>query len=258
MQAYARVTRKTEYCYLELYSGHGNAICDGTDCYMEGAELRALTGDAKFVRYIFVVKNHLAAEKLRQLIGSHDTGSNIAIVTGNCNNKKTIRRVLDLIPRSASSFAFINPGGYQWLYWATIKELATRGTNWQGDKMELLLVFPLEMALFRNLMRSECQASMTRFYGNQRWEEVKRQKLAGKADMAEIKQKLVELFKDGLRELGYRYVEDFKPASPSRQPYYHLISASDSGSRAKMLKNAWGKAKYLRCELLYGAEAKET
>ncbi len=256
MRAYGKIARKAEYCYLELYAGRGNGLCDGTDCYLEGAEVRALTSEANFTRFVFVVKSHAAAEKLRQLIGSRDTG-NIAIITGNCNNKKTMRKMLDLVPRSASSFAFVNPGGYRNLQWATLQQLATRGVNWQGDKMELLIIFPLEMALFRNLMRSECQASIVRFYGNHRWEEIKRQKVAGKAKTGDTKQKLVELYKEGLMELGYRYVEDFKPASPTRQPYYHVISASDSGSRAKMLKHAWGKPRYLRCELLYGTETKQ-
>lgn len=118
-------------------------------------------------------------------------------------------------------------------------------------------MFPLEMALFRNLMRAQCDASITRFYGSRRWEELKLLKLAGKTDMDGIKRRLVEIYKEGLIDLGYRYVEDFKPASPSRQPYYHVISASDGGARINMLKNAWGKPKYLRCELLYRTEGKK-
>jgi len=42
----------------------------------------------------------------------------------------------------------------------------------------------------------------------------------------DIKHRLVELFKNSLQNLGYRYVEDFKPASPTFDPYYHLIYAA--------------------------------
>ena len=74
----------------------------------------------------------------------------------------------------------------------------------------------------------------------------------------DTKHKLVELFKDGLRNLGYRYVEDFKPASPTHDPYYHLIYAGDSVSRLKYLKSAWGKPRFLRCELLYGIKGTQS
>lgn len=256
MEAFAKVTRKSYYAYLELYAGRSAGTCDGTDCYLEGSDLRALNSKARFARYIFVVKNKAAAEALRNQIGQQVNDEKTAIITGNCNNKRTIRMILEAIPRTATSFAFINPPGYQKVHWSTIRQLASLGASWEGEKMELLIIFPLEMALFRNLMRPKCQASITRFYGNQRWEEIKRRKLAGRADTDELKRRLVELFKDGLKELGYRYVEDFKPASPSSMPYYHVISASDGGSRTAMLKSAWGKPRYLRCELLYGTNSK--
>ena len=68
---------------------------------------------------------------------------------------------------------------------------------------------------------------------------------------AKMRSKLVRLFMAGLKELGYKYVEDFTPASPSSHPLYHVISANDSGHRDKMIAEAWGKARYLPCELLY-------
>lgn len=256
LKAYAPVTRKADYCYIELYAGRGNGTCNGTDCYIEGSELRALASKCRFARYIFVAKSQADADRLRQVIAPHAPEDKVAIVKGNCNSKKVIRQVLDSIPRSASSFAFINPSGYQKVHWSTIELLASRSLSWQREKMELLIMFPLEMALFRNLMRPQCQASITRFYGSQRWDEIRLLKQAGNTDMDGLKLRLVELFKEGLKGLGYKYVEDFKPASPSRQPYYHLISASDSGTRVKMLKNAWGKPRYLRCELLYKSESK--
>ncbi|GAI40990.1 unnamed protein product, partial [marine sediment metagenome] len=153
-----------------------------------------------------------------------------------------------------SSFALIDPPGYKRLRWSTIKKLTAHGSDWRGHKMELLIMFPLEMALLRNLTRSECQASITRLYGNHQWEEIKQDKLSGKIELSEVRGRLVELFKAGLRGLGYNYVEDFKPASLSHQPFYHLILASDSDTGAKILKDVWSKPRYLPCELLYSQE----
>jgi three-Cys-motif partner protein len=195
-----------------------------------------------------VVSDSDDADSLKQLTASRDT---VNIISGNPVNDKVLRQVFDLIPRSASSLALIDPPGYRKLRWSTIKKLAAHGVDWKGNKIELLIIFPLEMALLRNLGRPECQASITRLYGNRKWEEIKQQRLEGKIGSGKARQLLVELYKDGLKALGYRHITDFKPRYLSKTPIYHIISASDSDSRAKMLEEAWGKERYLPCELLY-------
>lgn len=255
IQAYAKRLGKTNCCYLELYAGCGSCVCKGTDCRIDDSELRALKAKTKFAKYIFVVRNRQNAENLKRLTTPHNT-DNIEVIIGGCNNEKVIRQLFDLIPRSASSFALIDPIGYRKVHWSTIKQLASHGADWKGNKIDLLIFFPLEMALLRNLTRPECQASITRLYGNQQWEEIKQDKLSGKIELDEVRTRLVELFKAGLRGLGYNYVEDFKPTWLSRQPFYHLILASDSDTGAKILKDAWGKSRYLRCELFHDEESK--
>lgn len=250
IEDYTKTLKNTDYCYLELYAGGSSCICKGTDCRIEDSELRVLKTRAKFAKYIFVVRNDQDAEKLKRLMALCDS-DNVEVITGDCNNRKVIRQLFDLIPRSASSFAFIDSAGYRKVHWSTIKLLAKHGVDWKGNKMELLIIFPLEMALLRNLARPECQKSITRLYGNQQWGDIKRQKLEDKVDLDEIRHSLVELFKVGLRGLGYRYVEDFNPAGLSGQAFYHLILASDFGSRDEILRDAWGKTRYLPCELLY-------
>ena len=253
IEAYAKRLKNTDSCYLELYAGCGSCLCKDTDCCIDDSQLRVLKTKTKFAKYIFVVRNRQDAESLERLTAPYNTG-NIEIITGNCNNKKVIRRLFDLIPRSSSSFALIDPTGYRRLHWATIEQLATHGTNWQGEKMNLLIIFPLEMALLRNLTRPECHTSITRLYGNQQWEEVRRQRLSSEIKLDKVRHRLVELFKTGLSSLGYRYVADFKPASPTHQPFYHLILASDSDTGAEILKHIWGKSRYLPCELLYSVK----
>ncbi len=246
IEAYSRAMGKSQCYYLELYAGCGNCICIGTDCIIEDSALRALK--ARFARYIFVAGDSGDAESLRQQTAAYD---NVNIITGNPLNDKVLRQVFDLIPRSASSLALIAPEGYRRLRWSTIKKLATHGEDWRGHKIELLIIFPLEMALLRNLTRPECQGSITRLYGNRKWEEIKQQRLEGKIGVGKARQGLVELYKDGLKALGYRHIADFKPRYLSKPPLYHIISASDSEGRAKMLAEAWGKERYLPCELLY-------
>jgi three-Cys-motif partner protein len=249
-EAYTRTLDNDQCYYLELYAGCGNCICKGTDCIIEDSALRALGTGTKFAKYIFITRDSQDAENLKQLTAPHDT-ADIKIITGNPVNEKVLQQAFDLIPRSASSFALIDPPGYRKLRWSTIKKLGAHGSDWKGHKIDLLIILPLEMALLRNLTRPECQVSITRLYGNHKWQETKQKRLEGKIGPDEMRRQLVKLFKAGLRGLGYKYVEDFKPASPSRQPFYHVILASDSKPGAKMLSDVWGKERYLPCELLY-------
>lgn len=246
LKDYSRAMGKNQCCYLELYAGCGQCTCKGTDCTVDDSALQALK--TKFARYIFVVSDSRDADSLKRLTAPYDS---VNIITGNPVNEKVLRQVFDLIPRSASSLALIDPEGYRKLRWSTIKKLAAYGKDWKGHKIELLIIFPLEMALLRNLTRPECLASITRLYGNSQWQEIKQQRREGKIGLAKTRQQLVQLYKDGLKALGYRHVTDFKPRYLPKPPLYHIISASDSESRARMLEEAWGKERYLRCELLY-------
>jgi three-Cys-motif partner protein len=255
IDSYTPATRKADYGYLELFTGYGTYLCNGLDCSLEGSALRALKSKARFISYGFLTPSRTIANSVKPIISEHYSSKNALVLVGNPNNEKHLGRLMDSLPRSASSLAFIDPGGYRRLHWSTLEKLVTHGKNWQGDKIDLLIVFPIEMALLRNMQRPECEESVTRFYGNQEWEEIKRQKRANKISSHDIKQKLVELYKNGLQNLGYRYVGDFKPASPTPDPYYHLIYASDILSRSKQIKEAWGKSRFLRCELLFGIKS---
>ncbi|MFC1870863.1 three-Cys-motif partner protein TcmP [Chloroflexota bacterium] len=250
LDAYTGVPNDTGTYYLELYAGGGRCICHGTDCGIDDSSLRALKG--RFDRYIFVVKDDGEAESLERLVAPR--GENTEIITGNCNNAGVIRCLLDRIPRSASSFAFIDPPGYRRLRWRTIERLAVHGVDWKGNKMDLLIVFPLEMALLRNLLRPDCQASISRLYGNHEWQAIRQRLLEGKTGPGEGRQDLIELFKIGLKKLGYKYVADLKPAAFSRQPFYYLIWASDSHRGVGILKEVWDRPRYLPCELMYRRE----
>jgi three-Cys-motif partner protein len=249
IEAYTSALGKGNYCYLELYASGGKCLCKGTDCIIEDSALRALGTTRQFDRYIFIAKDPNDAQSLEQLTAASD--NNASIITGNCVSERVLQKAFDLIPRSASSFALIDPSGYRQLRWSTIRKLAAHGQDWKGHKLELLILFPLEMALLRNLTRPECQSSITRLYGNRQWQEISQKRIDGKISLEKMREKLVRLFKAGLKELGYKYVEDFRPASPSSHPLYHVISANDSRRRANMIAEAFGKARYLPCELLY-------
>ncbi|MFC1846588.1 three-Cys-motif partner protein TcmP [Chloroflexota bacterium] len=232
-------------CYLELFAGWGICTCKDSNCIIDGSELRALKDG--FLKCIFITRDSNDTRELKKLAKPVKAESHV--INGNCISEKVMQQAFDFIPRSASSLAFVDPPGYNRLRWSTIKKLATHGTDWKGHRMDLLIVFPLEMALLRNLTRTDCEASINRLYGNHLWQSVRQHKLEGVIGQAKARKQLVSLFKDGLKELGYRYVEDLTPAPFSRPPNYHIIWASDSDSRLAELSEIWHKPRYLACEM---------
>ncbi len=239
--------------YLEPFAGYGIYTCKDADCLTDGPELRALKDG--FLKCIFLVNDIQDARDLKNLIASF--GAKSSIIIGNCINNKTLSQAFNLIPRSDSSFAFIDPPGYKRLRWTTVKKLATHGIDWNGHKIDLLIIFPLEMALLRNLTRPDCEASINRLYGNRDWQQVRQKMLDNKIEHNQARQKLLSLYKSGLKGLAYRFVEDLKPARFSNPPNYHIFWASDTRNRLQELIDIWSKPRYLPCELFGNKSAEK-
>ncbi len=238
-------TRNNPRYYLELFAGCGVCTCRDSNCQVDGSELRAAKNG--FSSFTFIAKDSHDSKNLKKLLKPLDANSRV--IHGNCISEGVIRQAFDFIPRSASSLALVDPPGFNRLRWSTIKKLAAHGTDWKGSKIDLLIVFPLEMALLRNLTRPDCQASINRLYGNTEWQTVRQQKLEGAIGQAKARKQLIKLYTDGLKELGYRHVAELTPAPFSTPPNYHIIWGSDGENRLDKLAEIWHKPRYLPCEL---------
>jgi three-Cys-motif partner protein len=243
IQVYA-ASLKNSGCYIELFA----AVPPH-----DGIEIRVMKIKNRFSRYIFVTRDTANASRLREVISPMDKEQSANIISGNCIREAVMRQVFDLIPRSTTSFALIDPPGYSSLRWSIIKNLAMHGRDWQEHKTDLLIIFPLEMALLRNLTRKECENSINRLYGSNAWQSI-RQKRIDRLPLNHTRQELTELYKTNLKSLGYKHVEDTEPAHFTNPPYYHVIWASDRFSRLKELKETWGKERYLPGELFHEGE----
>ncbi len=237
--------RNRDHYYLDIFAGSSFSPCKTDNCVIEGTELTALK--SRFRKCIFIVNNPEEAELLGESTAKFKDRS--YIITGNCINDSILQQAFDLIPRSKSSLALVDPVGYTKLRWTTVKKLAFHGTDWKGHKTDLLIFFPLEMALLRNLTRADCETSIDRLYGNTDWRHIRQDRFDNKIDHDQAGKELINLFKKGLKALEYRYVDDLQPAHFSNPPVYHIIRASDSASRKKELNDIWNKPRFLPCEL---------
>ena len=127
IDSYSPATRKADYCYLELFTGLNINPCNGVDCSLEDTVSRVLKSQVKFVRYAFLARNRSIAQNLKNLIPGDNSARNVEILTGNPNHEKSLRRLLDNVPRSASSLVFIDPEGYRRLQWPVLENLAAHG-----------------------------------------------------------------------------------------------------------------------------------
>ena len=231
--------------YLDIFAGGSFSPCKTGNCDIEGSEISALKSE--FRKCIFIVNNPEESALLEESTAKFKNRSHI--ITGNCINDSILQQAFDCIPRSASSLALVDPVGYTKLRWTTIKKLASHGLDWKDHKTDLLIFFPLEMAILRNLTRNDCETSIDRLYGNTDWRSIRQDRLDNKIDHNQAGKELIELFKKGLKELGYRYVDDLQPAHFSNPPVYHIIWASDSAGRKTEFDNIWNKPGFLPCEL---------
>ncbi|MDD4873485.1 MAG: three-Cys-motif partner protein TcmP [Dehalococcoidales bacterium] len=232
-------------CYIELFAGRGLYYCKKTDCSIDGTEIIALKDT--FSRCIYIVNSPEEAKALNQITKQYEKINHV--INGNCINDKVIREAFNLIPRSEAGFALVDPPGYKRLRWSVIKNLALHGLDWRGHKMDLLIIFPLEMALLRNLTRTDCETSINRLYGNTEWQHIRQELMDNSIEHDKAGKDLIALFKDGLKKLGYRYIDDTQPARFSNPPNYHIIWASDTSNKSKVINNVWNKPRYLPCEL---------
>ncbi len=80
-----------------------------------------------------------------------------------------------------------------------------------------------------------------RTFGNSRWQAIYERRLSGQLTPAEAKSDYLELYKDGLDQLGYRHVFTkpvLAPPTPTqgRQERYHLVFATDDDTGDKIMR----------------------
>lgn len=244
LASYVSSISSSRYCYLELFSRPGDLRCRDTGAMIHSSTSRVLGLKPAFGQYILVARDHSSRACVVP-------GSNTLVVANNLIYNKTLQHIVDAIPRSHSIFALIDAPGYRDFRWSTIKKLTGYGTDWQGYRMDMLLVLPVGTALYNNLARPECTGSITRFFGSGAWKDFFNEMEAGALPANVISDKLVAFYTANLKKLGYHFVEHFRPAKFSGSPGYYVVWASDRDSRLKLIKYIWNKTRFIPGEFFH-------
>ena len=158
--------------------------------------------------------------------------------------------VLPRISQWAPSFAFLDPTGLQ-LHWETVVALAKHRFRSQY-KMELLILYPYDMGVNRNLFNPRSYQALDRFYGERHvWEDqLKASQRSHESDDGR-RNRFVELYKARLRGLAYKFVTSFGPLFDRKVPKYHVIFAGDNETGSRIMRDVWAKTRFVPGELGY-------
>jgi three-Cys-motif partner protein len=87
--------------YLDLYSGAGYSRIAGTNTYLKGSPLIALTVDAPFEKYIFCEEKQELLDALKVRVQRIAPDANVAYVPGDCDAE--IEKICAEIPKASSA-----------------------------------------------------------------------------------------------------------------------------------------------------------
>jgi len=249
LQAYVTATKRWgERYYIDAFAGCGDCVLMENQMPVEGSALRALSTVPPFSGYYFVEADQRSVEHLERRTSAKDI-PNVHVLCGDCN-ELIPKEVLPKLPRNAPSFAFLDPTGLQ-LQWRTVEALARHRSI--GDyKMELLIVYPYDMAINRQffLPRPPTRA-LTLFYGNNEWEAEFQDSRRLREGSPARRERFVNLYVGNLKSLAYRYVDVYGPLRDRGRPLYHVIFAGDHPVGAKIMRDVWSKSRPIPGEMWY-------
>lgn len=206
-----------------------------------GSPLLALRTRPPIQQFIFMdmnKRNVAALEERSNVFGRR------ALVRQGDVNVDLAPLVRSEISRSAPCFCFLDPFGPQ-LKWQTVRNLARLPRA--RRKVELMILFPLDMALLRLLPVSQPLATkeesrVSEMFATSEWWQTYQARLRGEIEPWTARASYLELYRRDLKALGYKHVisrgvEAWRGAGVQRQPMYHLFFATDDDTGDKIMRD---------------------
>lgn len=184
--------------YLDLFSGPGKSIIQEKKEEINGSPAIAIGLKQPFSNYIFVEKVPKLLSALKERCQKSPLSNKIKFVEGNCNEK--ITEVVNLISERSLGLAFIDPYGLEFSF-SSLEKLA------DNRNMDLLINFPIEMAIKRNVDRliKKRWSRLDEFLGDDKWrEEYKRRRLKNDRWVSKF---FLDYYQEKLLKLDYCFDE---------------------------------------------------
>jgi three-Cys-motif partner protein len=246
LQAYRNATKSAVrgVYYIDLFANCGDCILP-SGCPVDGSAWRALKVIPSFTKCFFAELKPEFVNYLETRIRNAGI-NNTELFPGDCN--LLVDKILSHVPKSAPSFAFLDPSGLQ-LRWSTVEKLASHRRGYW--KMELLILYPYDMAIKRFISQETFAPALSSFYGNDVWRNEYKSSVLAQEDEKARRGRFVALYVNGLKNLGYKFVQTYGPLGYGRRYYYNVIFAGDHPIGAKIMNQVWSKPRAIPGQLDY-------
>lgn len=231
-------------CYVDGMAGPGiDRVKDAQPhpYFVWGSPLLALQTRPPIQRCVFM---DLSKRNVKALEERTESFGGRTLVKRGDVNKDLVPLVRAEIPRGAPCFCFLDPEGPE-LKWGTVKGLARLPR--QNRKIELMILFPLDMALLRLMpvtksISEKDKDAVSEMFATQDWWDIYQARLSGEIEPAMARAGYLELYRKDLKALGYAHVISRpvvlrRGAGMRHQDVYHLFFASDHDAGERIMRH---------------------
>jgi three-Cys-motif partner protein len=229
--------------YIDGFASSGKGFDPRTGETYTGSAPLSLGVDPPFTACHLIEMDEGRVSALREMTARHPQAH---VHHGDANVE--IPRILATLNPKAPTLAFLDPEGTQ-LHWDTVKALADHKRGRGRYKVELLILFPLQMTVLRllNFKTGKIPLANARrldamLGAETPWREIVSMRLTGEITTPEeTKLAFLDAYADGLhRRLGYEHVLHREVASETARPLYFLVFASDCDVGERILRHEFG------------------
>lgn len=227
---------------LDLFAGTGINWSATRKTEIPGSPLIALQAGQPGATEVLIAEKHRGARAaLVDRVAEHQPRG--VLFPGNAN--QLVGDMLARVPVRAPAFAFLDPEGSE-LHWPTVEAIAAhkRDAYDQGlakGKIEQLILFPAAMGFVR--LAPDHPHLVSRIFGHHRWKPIWEERWMGLITAEEARVRLLNLYADGLRGLGYRTVLERAIARREKWPMYDLVFATDHDAGERIMDAVFDKVR---------------
>jgi three-Cys-motif partner protein len=215
----------TRRVYVDLFSGPGRSLVDGTDEEIDGSPLIAAAAKNPFTGLYFNDIDPQATDALTQRFGLTPAAPT-TIRTLDCNDAAADAASTLFAARGTLGLAFIDPTAFQ-VGFDAVRTLTT------GRPIDVIVTV-MTSYMKRFLDHPSFSNPLDEYFGSSDWQSLIQAKNAGEQVTSRA---LLNHYEERLRTLGYRYFNDEARIVNSKEAtIYHLVFASKDPLAEKFFK----------------------
>jgi three-Cys-motif partner protein len=223
--------------YVDLFTGSGKAVVEGTTRARGTSALIALSLRDGFDRYVFCEEDRRSIEALRRRVSESFAGADVRYVQGDCNERvdEILRELPSVHDRGAIALCFVDPFGLSDLKFETLRRIA------RGRSVDFLVLIPSGMDANRNQARLRTRENriLDEFLGSDEWRS-RWSTLARAPVPPSFGGFVVDEFGRSMQAMGYLRVgpQDAVLVDNQNRPLYHLAVYSRNPRGGEFWKKA--------------------